>query len=80
MFELLKGDKPYVQLKSAQFSAQKTSVDAEQPSNADSPILETDLGIVMDVKSPHPQNANLPMLVTELGMVTLDKPPNPLKA
>ena len=46
-----------------------TEVREEQPSNVDSPIPVTLLGIVMEVREEQPSNADFPMHVTELGMV-----------
>ena len=40
-----------------------------QPKKALSPMLVTELGIVMEVRPVHPAKELLPMLVTELGMV-----------
>ena len=41
----------------------------EQPENAESPILVTELPMVTDVRLLQPENASSPILVTELGMV-----------
>ena len=42
-------------------------VRAEQRSNADPPMLVTELGMVMEVREEQPANASYSMLVTELG-------------
>ena len=44
-------------------------VRAEQPLNALSPMLVTELGMVTEVREEQPLNALHPMLVTELPMV-----------
>ena len=44
-----------------------------QPSNAQSPMLVTLLGIVTLVKFVQPSNAKSPILVTLLGIVILAK-------
>ena len=49
----------------------------EQPSNALSPMLVTDEGMVMLVKPVQSLNAKSPMLVTDEGMVMLVKPVQP---
>ena len=48
-------------------------VKPEQFQKAWSPMLVTELGIVMEVK-PEPEKASLPMLVTELGMTVFLHP------
>jgi len=40
-----------------------------QPKKADSPIVITELGIVMEVSPVQPEKARQPMDVTELGIV-----------
>lgn len=45
-----------------------------------SPMLDTLLGIVMEVRLLQPENAKRPMLVTLLGIVIKDKPLQYLKA
>ena len=57
-------------LQSAQFLAfQITEVREEQPANASSPMLVTELPMVMEVREEQFRNAMSPMLVTELGRV-----------
>ena len=41
----------------------------EHPSNADSPIVVTLFGIVIEVKEKHFQNAPFPIVVTLFGIV-----------
>ena len=41
---------------------------------AQPPILVTELGIFMDIKSVQPEKAEFPMLVTELGIVVFLQP------
>ena len=42
----------------------------EQLAKAMSPILVTELGIVMELNFEQPENVDCPILVTELGIVT----------
>ena len=51
-----------------------TFVKPVQPSKAPSPILVTELGIVIEVKPLHLQKASDSISVTELGIVTEVKP------
>ena len=51
-----------------------TSFNPLQPDKAQSPILVTEFGMVIDVKPMHPLKASHPILVTEFGMVTDVKP------
>ena len=53
---------------------------ALQPKNAESPIIVTELGIVIDVKPLQFLNAALPIEVTELGIVIDVKPLQPENA
>ena len=41
----------------------------EQPSNAQSPMLVTESGMVTESKDEQPENAQSPMLVTESEMI-----------
>ena len=49
------------------------------PSKAQSPILFTELGIVIEVRPRHPPKAPSPILFTELGIVIEVRPRQPLK-
>ena len=51
-----------------------TDVSPEQPQNASSPILVTELGILIDVSPLQSQNAKSLILVTELDMVVFSQP------
>ena len=51
-----------------------------QPENAYSPMLVTELEIVMLVRPVHSKNAWPPMLVTEFGIVMLVSPVQPENA
>ena len=55
-------------------------VNAEQPLNAESLIVVTELGIVIEVKPEQPLNAELPIKVTELGIEIEVKPEQLLNA
>ena len=44
-------------------------VKERQPEKAASPMLVTELGILMEVKELQPEKADSPMLVTELGIL-----------
>ena len=51
-----------------------TEVRPLHPSKANSPILVTEFGMVIDVKPEQPEKAPSPILVTEFGIVTDVKP------
>ena len=55
-------------------------VSEEQPANASSPMLVTEVGMVTEVREEQPRNADSPMLVTELGMVTEVRDEQPANA
>ena len=48
-----------------------------QPPNADSPILVTELGIVIEVNPVQPLKAEIPIFSTVLGMVMFVKDEKP---
>ena len=49
-------------------------VKPEQYSNAPSPILVTEFGMVIEVKPEQPENAAFPILVTEFGVIVFLHP------